>query len=156
MSVVGARRDHAAGRRHSRRVRVIGTVLVWERGDCLNGSTFTYCRLPATARPANESDCGENVSDPDDRVSGAKAVSIIDGDGDIGTNWPEISWAADLAQAPWRKSSRSASNGNCVEVAALHDQLVGVRDSRQVGQGPVLVFDGAAWRSFIDSVKNGI
>jgi hypothetical protein len=57
--------------------------------------------------------------------------------------------------ATWRKSSWSASNGNCVEVTALCPNLVGVRDSKEAGQGPALIFDGAAWRSFIDSLKGG-
>jgi Domain of unknown function (DUF397) len=102
-----------------------------------------------------ESDCGENVFDPDDRVSIAQASSIAQADDEIRANWAEGSWVADVVRAPWRKSSWSASNGNCVEVATLHYDLVGVRDSKEVGQGPVLVFDGAAWNSFIESVKSG-
>lgn len=73
----------------------------------------------------------------------------------ISTNWPDIAWAADLARAPWRKSSWSASNGNCVEVAALRRDLIGVRDSKEADQGAVLVFTGAAWKAFILSVKGG-
>ena len=63
--------------------------------------------------------------------------------------------AADFAQATWRKSSFSAYNGNCVEVAGLGGRRIGVRDTKDAGKGPVLVFGDAAWRSFIESVKNG-
>lgn len=63
--------------------------------------------------------------------------------------------AAAFAQAAWRKSSWSSYNGNCVAVARLRGELVGVRDTKEEGFGKVLVFDSAAWRSFIDSVKNG-
>jgi uncharacterized protein DUF397 len=66
-----------------------------------------------------------------------------------------LAGAAEFAQAPWRKSSWSAYNGNCVEVADLGDRLIGVRDTKDVGFGPVLVFGNAAWRSFLDGVKNG-
>jgi Domain of unknown function (DUF397) len=62
---------------------------------------------------------------------------------------------AAFAQAVWRKSSWSSYNGNCVAVASLRGQLVGVRDTKEEGCGKVLVFDSAAWRSFIDSVKIG-
>jgi hypothetical protein len=62
---------------------------------------------------------------------------------------------ADLLCAVWRKSSWSAHNGNCVEVAVLDGRLIGVRDTKDLGYGPVLFFSNAAWRSFIEDVKNG-
>jgi len=63
--------------------------------------------------------------------------------------------SAAFAQAVWHKSSWSSYNGNCVAVARLRGELVGVRDTREEGFERVLVFDSAAWRSFIDSVKDG-
>ena len=68
---------------------------------------------------------------------------------------PERPQPADLAQATWRKSSWSTYNGNCVEVAELRSDLIGVRDTKDAGAGPVLLFSGAAWRSFVARVKNG-
>jgi Domain of unknown function (DUF397) len=53
----------------------------------------------------------------------------------------------------WHKSSYSAYNGNCLEVAELQPDVIGVRDTKDAGRGPVLVFEAAAWRSFLDSVK---
>lgn len=103
----------------------------------------------------SKSDCGENVFDPDDRVSVAQVSSIAQANDEIRANCAEGWWVADVVRAPWRKSSWSASNGNCVEVATLRHDLVGVRDSKEVGQGPVLIFDGGAWNSFIESVKSG-
>jgi Domain of unknown function (DUF397) len=47
----------------------------------------------------------------------------------------------------WRKSSFSANNGSCVEVAALHDQ-VATRDSKNSG-GPILTFTRSAWAALI-------
>jgi len=41
-----------------------------------------------------------------------------------------------------------------VEVAELRTDLIGVRDTKDAGAGPVLLFSGAAWRSFVARVKN--
>ena len=68
---------------------------------------------------------------------------------------PEEPPVTDVARATWRKSSWSTYNGNCVEVAELSGDLIGVRDTKDAGAGPVLLFSGAAWRSFVTRVKNG-
>ncbi len=54
----------------------------------------------------------------------------------------------------WRKSTRSGSNGNCVEVADILPDVVAVRDSKDV-TGPVLAFDLTAWRAFVADVHKG-
>ena len=53
----------------------------------------------------------------------------------------------------WRKSSRSAGNGNCVEVA-FTPAAVAVRDSKDPS-GPELSFDLGSWRTFIGSIRDG-
>jgi hypothetical protein len=54
----------------------------------------------------------------------------------------------------WVKSSFSFSNGNCVEVAALPDGTIGLRNSRDPG-GPVLRFTPAEWHAFLGGAVNG-
>ncbi|KJY28857.1 MULTISPECIES: DUF397 domain-containing protein [Streptomyces] len=61
---------------------------------------------------------------------------------------------ADVNELSWRKSSYSNSDGaSCVEVSDDVPGAVPVRDSKQAGGGPVVVFAGAAWASFIQDVK---
>jgi hypothetical protein len=60
--------------------------------------------------------------------------------------------SAELGSVQWWKSSRSGGNGGqCVEVATVRD-AVAVRDSKNP-EGPALLFDRAAWRSFTATVK---
>lgn len=59
----------------------------------------------------------------------------------------------DLSRAIWRKSTRSGTNGNCVEIAQL-DTAVAVRDSKNP-TGAVLVFTPAEWDAFLGGAKDG-
>ena len=54
----------------------------------------------------------------------------------------------------WIKSSLSFSNSNCVEVASLSDDGIGVRDSKD-SEGPVLRFTPDEWHAFLGGVRNG-
>jgi uncharacterized protein DUF397 len=62
----------------------------------------------------------------------------------------------DLTGVVWRKSSYSNGHGgDCVEVAHLDDGGRAVRDTKDGGAGPVLLFTSSEWRAFVAGVKDG-
>ncbi|MFI5954451.1 DUF397 domain-containing protein [Cryptosporangium sp. NPDC051539] len=60
----------------------------------------------------------------------------------------------DVHRSRWRKSTRSGTNGNCVEVGTAR-AAIGVRDTKDGGRGPVLAFTRPAWTAFLDGCKAG-
>ncbi|NKY55571.1 DUF397 domain-containing protein [Nocardia flavorosea] len=59
----------------------------------------------------------------------------------------------DLSNARWFKSSWSSGQQNCVEVAFVSDELVGVRDSKNPS-GPPLLFGAAEWAGFLTGLAS--
>ena len=51
----------------------------------------------------------------------------------------------------WRKSSRSGTDGNCVETASTPGAVL-VRDTTD-RSGPVLAFSAGTWKRFASSLK---
>jgi predicted secreted Zn-dependent protease len=58
------------------------------------------------------------------------------------------------ANLAWRKSTYTMGNGNCVEVAALPDYNLAIRDSKDK-TGPILRCSPTVWRAFIAGIKDG-
>ena len=55
---------------------------------------------------------------------------------------------------PWRKSTKSGTNGgNCVEMRRV-DDVIQVRDSKNPG-GPTLSFSTKEWEAFLGRAKDG-
>lgn len=60
----------------------------------------------------------------------------------------------DQPKRKWFKSSHSGADKNCVEVAFLPSNLVGVRDSKNPF-GPALLFTSAEWSAFTAAATRG-
>jgi hypothetical protein len=62
--------------------------------------------------------------------------------------------------AGWRKSSYSGDGNSCLELAVTRPEsrdaagpVVGVRDTKADGQGPILAFSPSAWREFLSRLR---
>ena len=53
---------------------------------------------------------------------------------------------------PWRKSTYSSPEENCVEVAATSQGVAAVRDTKD-REGPQLAFGTQDWHRFVDRVR---
>jgi hypothetical protein len=60
----------------------------------------------------------------------------------------------DLTSAAWHKSTACTDGDSCVEVAYAGERI-GIRDSKDDGEGPVLVLGGHQWRTFVARVRAG-
>lgn len=66
-------------------------------------------------------------------------------------------YGADLGAAAWYKSSYTASNGNCVEVARISAPGavgIAIRDSKDTDIPPARA-SREAWRTFLSAVVRG-
>ncbi|MGH3888020.1 MAG: DUF397 domain-containing protein [Pseudonocardiaceae bacterium] len=61
----------------------------------------------------------------------------------------------DFTHAVWRKSTHSGDNaGACVELAFL-GTAVGLRDSKDKANGPILIVTPAGWDAFLAEARDG-
>jgi hypothetical protein len=62
---------------------------------------------------------------------------------------------AQVSGASWRKSSFSSMDGSCIEIGRLQADRIGVRDTKDNGAGPVLIFTDSELGAFIRGAKAG-
>ncbi|NEW39112.1 DUF397 domain-containing protein [Nocardia cyriacigeorgica] len=62
--------------------------------------------------------------------------------------------SVDPVVSQWFKSSYSQGDGECVEVAFLDSDLVGVRDSKNPS-GAALLFTPSDWKAFTRGITTG-
>ena len=60
--------------------------------------------------------------------------------------------STDPSASGWRKSSFSEA-GNCVEVMAVQDESVLIRDSKY-GSDSIICVPPSAWRKFVQTIKS--
>ncbi|MGH3686526.1 MAG: DUF397 domain-containing protein [Pseudonocardiaceae bacterium] len=61
----------------------------------------------------------------------------------------------DFTHAVWRKSTHSGENGgHCVELAFL-GTAVGLRDSKDKTNGPILIVTPGQWTAFLAEARDG-
>lgn len=60
-----------------------------------------------------------------------------------------------VSAASWQKSSFSSYNGSCLEIGRLEPGRIGVRDTKDNGTGPILIFTDREWSAFILGAKDG-
>ena len=59
------------------------------------------------------------------------------------------------AQSGWFKSVHSGGSETCVEVNLSATDEIGLRDSKDEGEGPVLVVSRPVYRAFLGAVRGG-
>ena len=62
---------------------------------------------------------------------------------------------AEVAQVSWQKSTFSNLNGSCVEIGRVLSDRIGIRDTKDNGSGPVLVFTEPEFDAFVAAAKAG-